>query len=63
MKYTTISASGYWAHNGERFEGMTLALEAWDGTEDWEDEGIAYYLGGDAPIGKHGDFVITEIEQ
>lgn len=62
-KYTTIRASGYWADTGESFEGMTLALEAWDGVEDWEDEGIFYYLDGAPPLGAHDDFVITEVEQ
>ena len=48
--------------NAERFDGMVLALECWDGEEDAEDEGIFFYLDGAPALGDHGDFYIEEVE-
>lgn len=62
MKYQTVFANGYWNDTKVPFN-VRLALGSWDGIEDSEDESIFYYLDGQSPIGNHGDFTITEIEE
>ena len=62
-KYQTKFANGYWKDNGEQFFNMCVALGEWDGIEDAEDEYIFFYLDGAEPLGDHGDFVITEIDE
>ena len=60
-KYEVIFADGYWAAGGDTFTGLPVALGSWDGVEDAEDEGIAFYLDGAEPVGQHGDIVITKV--
>jgi hypothetical protein len=62
-KYTTYCVDGYWNDGGEKFEGMCVAIEEWDGIEDAEDEEIFYYLDGEPILGDHGDFTIVEVQE
>jgi hypothetical protein len=61
MKYETIKVNGYWIDSKQPFSGMTVALGEWDGIEDDEDERIFFYLDGLPALGRHSDFVITEV--
>jgi len=61
-KYQKKIAHGYW--NDEKKEEFVhvIALDSWDEVEDWEDAEIFHFFDGDEPIGDHGDFTITKIE-
>lgn len=44
-KYTIKTCAGYWVDEPDRlFHGVRIALEAWDGVEDSEDESVFYYM-------------------
>jgi hypothetical protein len=65
-KYTTKRVRGYWEECSDNIYDATIALESWDGVEDYEDEGIFFYMDGEPlTIGAIvGDgFVITEVEE
>jgi hypothetical protein len=63
-KYTTVDVEGYFDDEPDNIYSVVVALEAWDGVEDHEDEGIFFYMDGE-PL-KVGavvadNFVITEV--
>jgi hypothetical protein len=44
-KYTIKVCSGYWDDEPDRIlNGVNVALEAWDGVEDFEDESVFFYM-------------------
>jgi hypothetical protein len=65
-KYTTKQCEGYWEDEPENIYSVTVALEEWDGTEDYADEQVFYYMDGEplkvGAIVADG-FVITEISK
>jgi len=61
-KYEKMIAHGYWNDCKEEFTHV-IALDSWDGVEDDEDREIFYFFDGDEPIGDHGDFTITFLEE
>jgi hypothetical protein len=66
MKYTTLNACGHWEDEPDHIYNVTIALEEWDGVEDYEDEGIFFYMDGQPLIIGAivaDSFVITEVEQ
>ena len=63
-KYTTVDVEGYFDDEPDIIYPVVVALEAWDGVEDHEDEGIFFYMDGE-PL-KVGavvadNFVITKV--
>jgi hypothetical protein len=61
-KYDLRLAIGYWNDTRESFEHV-IALDSWDGIEDDDDREVFYFFDGDDPIGDHGEFTITKLEQ
>lgn len=66
-KYTTKICSGYWADEPTRiFRGVRVALEEWDGVEDFADESVFFYMDNQPlEVGSviAEDFIVTEIEE
>jgi hypothetical protein len=63
-KYKTVTCAGRFEDSDFDYE-VTIALGEWDGVEDYEDEGIFYYMDGEPlEVGTVLDdgFVITEID-
>ena len=64
MKYTTVDVEGYFDDEPDNIFSVVVALEAWDGVEDAEDEGIFFYMDGEplkvCAVVAH-NYVITEI--
>ena len=54
------SCKGYWKEDGKKFEDTRVSSGEWDGNADAADESIFYYTAGEAVVGDHGEFVITE---
>jgi hypothetical protein len=66
-KYTIKVCSGYWTDEPTRIlSGVRVALESWDGVEDYIDESVFYYM-DDRPLQVGAiiaeGFVVTEIEE
>lgn len=61
-KYQKMVAHGHWNDTKEPFTHV-IALDSWDEVEDEEDEEIFYFFDGDEPIGDHGEFTITHLEE
>jgi len=65
-KYTIKTASGYFEDEPDNIFNVTIALESWDGAEDYEDEGIFFYMDGEPLIIGAivaDSFVITEVDE
>ena len=62
-KYKKMIAHGYWNDPDKDEFTHVIALDSWDGVEDDEDREIFYFFDGDDPIGDHGDFTITKLEE
>ena len=63
-KYTTVDVEGYFDDEPDTIYSVVVALEAWDGVEDAEDEGIFFYMDGELlEVGAvvADNFVITEV--
>jgi hypothetical protein len=66
-KYETKDCAGYWQDDPDRIlYPIRIALGEWDGVEDFEDQGIFFYMDGEPlKIGAivADSFVVTEIEE
>lgn len=66
MKYETVWCEGYWSGEPEHIYEVKIALGGWDGVEDYEDEGIFFYMDGEPlEVGTVLDdgFVITQVNR
>lgn len=66
MKYETKWCEGYYEDEPNIIFSVNIALNSWDEVEDYEDEGITYYMDNEplyvgAVVAEN--FIITEIEE